>query len=105
MKSFVYLKNVATLSLDREKCVGCGMCLTVCPHAVWIMDNNRVRIGDLDQCMECGACQINCPVQAIKVETGVGCAAAVINSILPWAGSGCCSLDSPINGGQRVAAD
>ena len=98
MKSLVYLKDVATLSLDRDKCVGCGMCLTVCPHEVWAMDNGRARIMDLDQCMECGACRINCPARAIRVETGVGCAAAVINSILPWAGSGCCSLEEQAGG-------
>jgi MinD superfamily P-loop ATPase len=34
------------------------------------------------RCMECGACQVICPVQAIKVESGVGCAAAMIKAAL-----------------------
>jgi ferredoxin len=30
--------------------------------------------------MECGACALNCPSKAIKVNAGVGCAAAIIMS-------------------------
>jgi ferredoxin len=33
-------------------------------------------------CMECGACQLNCPFNAIHVESGVGCASAMIRSAL-----------------------
>jgi len=32
--------------------------------------------------MECGACQINCPSGAIAVDSGVGCAAAMIMAAL-----------------------
>jgi hypothetical protein len=32
--------------------------------------------------MECGACQLNCPTHAIAVESGVGCAAAMIRAAL-----------------------
>jgi Fe-S-cluster-containing hydrogenase component 2 len=30
-----YLKNVVTLKLIQEKCIGCEMCLNVCPHGVF----------------------------------------------------------------------
>lgn len=73
-----YLKNVATLQLDSEKCTGCGMCLTVCPHRVFEMQGKKAAVADLDACMECGACARNCAFSAITVEEGVGCAAAVI---------------------------
>lgn len=73
-----YLKNVATLQLDSEKCTGCGMCLTVCPHQVFEMQEKKAAVADLDACMECGACARNCAFSAITVEEGVGCAAAVI---------------------------
>ena len=40
--------------------------------------------------MECGACSLNCPAAAIAVQSGVGCAAAVINSMLGKNGGECC---------------
>jgi len=92
-----YIKNVTTLALDEEKCIGCGICLTVCPHAVFGMNGNkRVRIEDHDACMECGACALNCPTAALTVTSGVGCAAAVINSMLGGgSATGCCCSAEP----------
>ncbi len=96
MRRLVYLKNVVTLSLHEEKCVGCGMCLQVCPHAVIAANNGKVEIADRDACMECGACARNCPAEAITVQSGVGCAAAVINAALGRdASSCCCSIEPP----------
>lgn len=90
MGQLVYLKDVVTLRLDEEKCVGCGMCLFVCPHAVLRRVNGRVEIRDRDACMECGACSQNCPVKAVNVRAGVGCATAVINSALGRKSTSCC---------------
>ena len=96
---FKYLKGVAALKLDRDKCIGCGMCGTVCPHAVFTIGDNKARINDIDLCMECGACSMNCPVSAITVRKGVGCAYAVLMGMFsgnkdgkgPSCGdSGCC---------------
>ncbi len=95
MSRFVYLKDVVTLSLDLEKCYGCGTCLEVCPHGVLSRDNGKIRIQDRDACMECGACAKNCPAEALKVRTGVGCAAAVINAALGRTNSSCCCVIEP----------
>ena len=92
MARLVYLKNVVTLKLDEEKCVGCGMCLVVCPHEVLSHNNGRVRIENRDACMECGACAQNCPTQAVRVSAGVGCAAALINSALGRKDSSSCCV-------------
>ena len=73
-----YLKNVATLCLSAEKCIGCGRCTEVCPHGVFSVNENKAKIKDKDRCMECGACAKNCPTNAITVDAGVGCAFAVI---------------------------
>jgi len=93
MEPFVYLGNVVTLQLDENKCTGCGMCLEVCPHRVFRMNRTHVEIENRDACMECGACSRNCPFDAVSVRPGVGCAAAVINSMLGREGRGCCSID------------
>ena len=92
MGNLVYLKNVVTLKLDEEKCTGCGMCQIVCPHAVLTVNNKHADIESRDACMECGACARNCPVEAVTVQAGVGCAAAVINSALGRQNSSCCCV-------------
>ena len=88
--TLTYLKNVTTLSLNAEKCIGCGKCTEVCPHGVFDVTEKKARIAKKDLCIECGACAMNCPVEAIRVETGVGCAAAVIKS---WISGGEPSCD------------
>ena len=67
-----------TLSHDQERCTGCRMCINVCPHAVFASRNGTVAIERMESCMECGACVVNCPEGAIQVDSGVGCAAAMI---------------------------
>jgi NAD-dependent dihydropyrimidine dehydrogenase PreA subunit len=71
-----------TLALDAVKCTGCGLCVDVCPHAVFSLKDHRAEIGRWQDCMECGACQRNCRPGAISVQSGVGCAAAMINGAL-----------------------
>ncbi|MEN8203548.1 MAG: mercury methylation ferredoxin HgcB [Bacteroidota bacterium] len=73
-----YLRKVSTLTYDASKCIGCTMCVEVCPHHVFEMIGKKARITDRDQCMECGACVINCRPGALAVKQGVGCASAVI---------------------------
>jgi len=82
MKQLTYLKDVVTLELDQQKCNGCKMCITVCPHEVFEFREKKAFIKNKDQCMECGACEKNCPEGAISVRSGVGCAAGIINGIL-----------------------
>ena len=89
MKNPVYLKNVVTLDLDENKCIGCGMCLDVCPHDVFKLNSKHVVIQNRDACMECGACALNCPADAVSVQSGVGCANAVINAMLGRNGGEC----------------
>jgi ferredoxin len=77
-----YLPDVASIKLFPEKCVGCGMCIEVCPREVFTLENTRAVILDKDRCMECGACENNCAFGALSVDRGVGCAAALINSMI-----------------------
>ena len=63
MDSQTYLKNVSTLEYDSSLCIGCRMCIEVCPHNVFRMKDKKAEIIDRDRCMECGACEINCSPQ------------------------------------------
>jgi Fe-S-cluster-containing hydrogenase component 2 len=58
------------------------MCSVVCPHRVFSHGEKKAQLVRSEACMECGACQLNCPVNAIAVESGVGCAAAMIRAAL-----------------------
>lgn len=93
----IYLKNVSTLTLDSDKCTGCGMCINVCPHNVFRIQDSKAVINDKDLCMECGACEKNCAFDAVQVKSGVGCAAGIILGALKGteptcgcSGGGCC---------------
>jgi len=74
--------EVNTLVYDPELCNGCAMCVIVCPHAVFEMDGRLAILTNAQACMECGACQLNCVTGAISVESGVGCASAMIRAAL-----------------------
>ena len=92
-----YLRNVATLELNIDKCTGCGMCTQVCPHNVLAINNGKAQIIDKNSCMECGACAGNCPFMALSVQQGVGCASAIIKGFLTGSEPTCDCSDS--NGG------
>ena len=71
-----------TLQFNQELCNNCRFCSAVCPHAVFERTNGVVYLVRPGNCMECGACQLNCPTGAVKVDSGVGCAAAMIYAAL-----------------------
>jgi NAD-dependent dihydropyrimidine dehydrogenase PreA subunit len=81
-----------TLQYDPELCIGCEMCVIVCPHAVFAMNSRVAQLIHPEACMECGACQLNCPTGAITVESGVGCAAAMIRAALTGQKEPTCSF-------------
>lgn len=95
MGQLIYLKDVVTLALDQEKCIGCGICVLVCPRAVLGMNNGYAQVENRDACMECGACARNCPTEAVTVKAGVGCATAVINAAIGRDSSSCCCVIEP----------
>jgi ferredoxin len=93
MKSIRYLENVVNITLDEERCVGCGICVKVCPHQVFILVEKKAEFIDRGGCMECGACSVNCPAGAIQVDPGVGCASLIISRWLKGKNinsKGCC---------------
>ena len=89
MAELRYLENVVTLRFNKDRCIGCGMCVEVCPHAVFALNKTKAEEIDHNACMECGACAVNCPTEAITVESGVGCAAAVIKGALSGQAPSC----------------
>jgi NAD-dependent dihydropyrimidine dehydrogenase PreA subunit len=83
-------KLINTLEYKPELCINCGMCSTVCPHGVFQPGKDTAQMVRFEACMECGACQLNCSVNAIKVESGEGCANAMILAALKIRKEACC---------------
>jgi NAD-dependent dihydropyrimidine dehydrogenase PreA subunit len=71
-----------TLKYYPDRCINCKRCTQVWPHGVFAEGSEHAELINAPACMECGACAGNCPVNAIEVESGVGCAAAMIGAAI-----------------------
>jgi ferredoxin len=80
-----------TLKFYPDRCINCKRCTQVCPHGVFADGKERVEIIRPSACMECGACALNCPGQAIEVQSGVGCAWAMIAAAIRGRSMDTCS--------------
>lgn len=59
------------VTVDEETCIGCGVCVSVCPDVFEMNDDNVAIVIDGADCEGSGCCEEaaeNCPVQAIVVE-------------------------------------
>ena len=53
------------VSVNEEKCVGCGSCMPYCPEdALWACAG---RVEVKENCIECLTCIDYCPVDALEV--------------------------------------
>ena len=59
-------------SINTEKCIGCGACVSVCPPNALSIEVDAKRgvkriMLFLGRCIFCGRCQDVCPTEAIKL--------------------------------------
>ncbi len=59
-------RQVATI-IDHEKCIGCELCVKVCPNETISMQGDKAVVTG-DRSLQCGHCVAVCPVDAVKVE-------------------------------------
>ena len=81
------MKRQVTTVIDKDLCIGCGMCVSVCPsETITMLDDKAVISGD--RSIACGHCEAVCPVGAVRVnelsdETSVLSTLAVDTSWMP----------------------
>lgn len=63
-----------TITIDKERCKGCGLCISACPHQVLAYSGelnrsgyNVVLMANQDACVGCAFCALTCPDIAIEV--------------------------------------
>ena len=54
--------------VDENLCVGCNVCVVVCPFGAIKKDENEIARVDEDLCKGCGICAARCPEQAITMK-------------------------------------
>ncbi|MHC1564568.1 MAG: 4Fe-4S dicluster domain-containing protein [Candidatus Hecatellaceae archaeon] len=61
------------VSVDIEKCNGCGTCVDVCPVSVFEIkevegyEGKKSVVVNQDDCIVCRSCEVQCEQQAITV--------------------------------------
>ena len=56
--------NTKARVVNKEKCVGCGVCTKACP---WNLPTVDPETKISTKCLSCGACASSCPTGALKI--------------------------------------
>ena len=54
------------ITVNKEKCVGCGLCVKDCPNGHLYLENGKADVKK-DGCIECGHCFAVCPQHAVEM--------------------------------------
>jgi NAD-dependent dihydropyrimidine dehydrogenase PreA subunit len=68
LKSGLHPDRLFQVSLDKEKCIACGICERVCPRNCFQIDHQRhmETMPGAARCVQCGACIVQCPTDALS---------------------------------------
>ena len=67
---------MARVTIDVEKCKGCGLCVDACPKNIVVLSDKRINskgfhpseVIDQEKCIGCAFCATMCPDAVIIVE-------------------------------------
>ena len=52
---------------DDEKCIHCGLCISLCPMDVFKLNEEYKVVADVERCIHCGFCVSACPRKALHL--------------------------------------
>jgi NAD-dependent dihydropyrimidine dehydrogenase PreA subunit len=55
------------IEVDRDKCIDCGSCYSLCPVDAISFETDRAVAFDTEKCVACGLCVDTCPMRAIHL--------------------------------------
>lgn len=58
-------KAMSKITINEEKCKGCGLCQKSCPVEAIEGQAREKRVINQDKCIKCGTCLTSCPFKAI----------------------------------------
>ncbi|HDM23995.1 MAG TPA: ferredoxin family protein [Candidatus Bathyarchaeota archaeon] len=59
------------VTVNTERCIGCGICVNICPAKVFQLINGKAYPVNAERCLLCRACKTHCPVDAISLGSRV----------------------------------
>ena len=55
------------VTVDTDKCIGCGECVDVCPVEVYEMNDGKSNPAHYEECLGCESCVEVCQQSAITI--------------------------------------
>ncbi len=57
-----------SVTVDTDKCAGCGECVDVCPVEVYELQDGKATPVNEEECLGCESCVEVCEQDAITIE-------------------------------------
>ncbi|MEJ2251056.1 MAG: 4Fe-4S dicluster domain-containing protein, partial [Candidatus Lokiarchaeota archaeon] len=65
----IKLQPYGNIKLEYEKCIGCKVCIDVCPRNIYIFNDtdNKVKLNHPENCINCNACVKRCLGNCLQI--------------------------------------
>ncbi len=63
------LQPYGQIIIKRDKCIGCEVCIEVCPRNLYVFDekDKKVDLRNYEKCINCNACVKRCLAQCLEI--------------------------------------